>query len=200
MQPSDKKLSDSEFAKKYISELNFDKRLKKKKAKKLNPNLCLNLEAAEKEFGKYPEEVEDAISLAIAMFGGFVNCENELIIYPETNLYFKLGDVTDGKKLYEKVISYVSRSCVKAKFGGKYQSIRYHDLVCDFANQIVGHNFSKVEWSLIYMFYGNGCNEKECSKFIDALFDLRIPKSHLPEDEQFLDKWMLDVRFQESWD
>lgn len=58
------------------------------------------------------KEVKELMSL---FKGSFINEINELILVPETNLYFKLNDAKTRKDLIYKIIAWCSRDVAKSK-------------------------------------------------------------------------------------
>jgi hypothetical protein len=160
-----------------------------------------NLEEAEKKFGKYPEEVEGYIQSAIDRFGAYINSRNALIIFPETNLFFRLEDIKNAYDFQRKVLSWVSRSCFKTPIttnSCSWQNKRYHQIIRDWANKVIGHDFDAGQWGLIYCMYGNDCQENSCRKFMDALFDMSIPEEL--DKQQFINvgyAWDRDTIYKE---
>ncbi len=98
----------------------------------------------------------------------FINHNWELILVPEHNIYFRLEDVNRPEDVKRKVIQYVSRYASKG-IREKAQIDIMKKL-----NTYFGVDFGKKEWELIYIYLGNGCNDKLCRKFIEEEYDIKL--------------------------
>lgn len=103
----------------------------------------------------------------------FVNRQNELIILPKRNTYFRLDGVETERDLKAKILEWLSREASKSLFG---QSQRYH---LDGINRFLGTDFTKEEMAEIYTYLGNAINHEKTLRFIDSGYDLSI----LPKKE-----------------
>lgn len=98
----------------------------------------------------------------------FVNHNNELIIEPRNNIYFRLEDVHSVGDLQCKVIAWLSRPSCKGV--SHYWQKRIRQIV----NEFLGTEFSKDEMDHIYTYLGNDCNRKLCIRFIESGYDLAV--------------------------
>lgn len=98
----------------------------------------------------------------------FVNHNNELIIVPRNNIYFRLEDVHSVMDLQCKVIAWLSRPSCKGV--SHYWQKRIRQIV----NEFLGTEFSKDEMDHVYTYLGNDCNRKLCIRFIESDYDLAV--------------------------
>lgn len=124
------------------------------------------------------ENLQEAIKRLAGLFdNAFINKNYELILVPETNLYFLLGNVNTVEDLYFKVIAWCSRSaCKQQPYHVHWRNEKYRKTVRDNINTFLGVNFTQDEWMDIYTKFGNGCNEEKCREFIRKNFDLLVVK------------------------
>lgn len=92
----------------------------------------------------------------------FVNHNNELIIEPRNNIYFRLEDVQSELDLRCKVVAWLSRPSCKGV--SNYWQKRIRKIFNDF----MGTNFSKEEMDRVYTYLGNDCNRKLSIRFIES--------------------------------
>lgn len=98
----------------------------------------------------------------------FINDENEMIIYPEHNIYFLLDNVSSELELDCKVLEYCSREALKSE---DVDSHVYHrSSMEDYFNR----SFDKEELEAIYRCLGNGINRELCIRFIESGFDYNL--------------------------
>jgi len=98
----------------------------------------------------------------------FINLNNELIVEPKNNIYFRLEDIKNDLDLKCKVIAWLSRPSCKGI--SEYWQKRIRAIV----NEFLGTNFNEDEMSVIYTRLGNDCNRKLCMKFIESGYDLNL--------------------------
>lgn len=98
----------------------------------------------------------------------FVNRENELIIHPKRNTFFRLDGVENERDLKTKILEWLSREAAKSIY--KWSQI-YH---LDGINSFLGTDFTQEEMYQIYTYLGNACNHEKTLRFIDSGFDLSI--------------------------
>ena len=111
--------------------------------------------------------------------GSFINKLQELILDPNTNLYFNISKVETRTDLYKKIISACSRdACKREPYGYKHINAEYRKRVRDRINSFLGVNYTEDEWMLIYTYLGNGCNSELCDKFIESDFNLQVIRDH----------------------
>jgi hypothetical protein len=103
---------------------------------------------------------------------GFINRHNELILIPETNLYFLLTDVENELDLKCKVLEWCSRSASKGKpYEKDYLNERYQDEILWKINNILETNFTKEQMLNIYTYLGNGIHRDRTIKFIESNYN-----------------------------
>lgn len=104
----------------------------------------------------------------------FVNRQNELIIHPKRNTYFRLDGVETERDLKAKILEWLSREAAKSVSA---QSQAYH---LAGINRFFGTDFTQEEMYEIYTYLGNAVNHEKTLRFIDSGYDLSIlPKKEL---------------------
>lgn len=98
----------------------------------------------------------------------FINHNNELIVEPRNNIYFRLEDVHSVMDLRCKVIAWLSRPSCKGV--SNYWQKRIRQIV----NEFLRTDFSKDEMDQIYTYLGNDINRKLCMRFIEGGYDLSL--------------------------
>lgn len=98
----------------------------------------------------------------------FINHNNEIILEPRNNVYFRLDGVESDLEFKCKMFAWVSRPIAKSL--NKYWFPR----VLGSFNAAMGTSFSKDEMYEIYDRFGNDINRKLCIKFIESNFDLSL--------------------------
>lgn len=98
----------------------------------------------------------------------FVNRNNELIIHPKRNTYFRLDGVETERDLKAKILEWLSREACKSI---SLESQRYH---LNGINIFLGTNFTKAEMYEIYTHLGNAVNHDKTLRFIDSGYSLSV--------------------------
>jgi len=98
----------------------------------------------------------------------FIYEENEIIVEPKNNVYFRIDNISSTSEFDCKVLEYLARPSHKG-MSNYWQSYFLRGLNSYF-NQI----WSKEDMSIIYTRLGGGCNRSLCRKFIQSDFDLEI--------------------------
>lgn len=98
----------------------------------------------------------------------FVNRQNELIIHPKRNSYFRLDGIKNERELKAKIIEWLSREAAKSI---SKQSQLYH---LNGINGFLGTDFTQEEMYEIYTYLGNACDHEKTLRFIDSGYDLSI--------------------------
>ena len=100
----------------------------------------------------------------------FVNRQNELIIHPRRNTYFRLGGVETERDLKAKILEWLSREAAKSI---STESQRYH---LNGINSFLGTDFTQEEMYEIYTYLGNAVNHEKTLRFIDSGFSFTVLK------------------------
>lgn len=98
----------------------------------------------------------------------FINRNNELIVVPKDNIYFRLEDINTDMDLKCKVIAWLSRPSCKGV--SNYWQKRVRDIF----NRFLGTNFNKDEMMEIYTYLGNDVNRTLCVRFIESNYDISL--------------------------
>lgn len=111
-------------------------------------------------------EIRNRLSLAFPLL--FVNRQNELIIHPKRNTYFRLDGVESERELQAKILEWLSREAAKSIYPWSQE---YH---LAGINSFLGTDFTQEEMYAIYTYLGNACNHEKTLRFIDSGYDLSI--------------------------
>ena len=112
------------------------------------------------------KDIRDRLSAAFPLL--FVNRQNELIVHPKRNTYFRLDGVEDERELKAKILEWLSREAAKSI---SRQSQRYH---LNGINRFLGTDFTQEEMNEIYTYLGNSVNHRKTLRFIDSCYDLSV--------------------------
>lgn len=104
----------------------------------------------------------------------FINEDNELIVIPKINAYFKLKDVETELDFKCKVLNWLSFYA-----SPNHWDKRWSNEIIDYTNFILHTDFSKEDFETIYKHLGNGINNDLTIKFIQSDYDMKV----LEEDE-----------------
>lgn len=116
-------------------------------------------------------------NLMILFNNSFINCINELILIPKTNLYLSLDDVESESDLKCKVIEYCSRDAYKTMpYSSPHSNKAYQNNVRRHINNYLGTCFTREDMELIYTYLGNGVNHDLTIKFVESNYDTNILK------------------------
>lgn len=102
----------------------------------------------------------------------FINRQNELIIHPKRNTYFRLDGVESELDLKAKILEWLSREASKSIYA---QSREYH---LGGINCFLGTDFTQEEMVEIYTYLGNACNHEKTLRFIESGYDLSVLTEH----------------------
>lgn len=111
-------------------------------------------------------EIRQRLTAAFPLL--FVNRQNELIINPKRNTYFRLDGVESERDLKANIIEWLSREAAKSIY--RWSQL-YH---LNGINSFLGTDFSQEEMYEIYTYLGNGVNHAKTLRFIDSGYDLSI--------------------------
>ncbi len=114
------------------------------------------------------DNVEIRQRLAVAFPLLFVSRQNELIINPKRNTYFRLDGVESERDLKAKILEWLSREAAKSIY--RWSQL-YH---LNGINSFLGTDFSQEEMYEIYTSLGNGVDHAKTLRFIDSGYDLSI--------------------------
>lgn len=98
----------------------------------------------------------------------FINANEEIILEPTNNVYFRLEEVTSELDFKCKMFAWVSRPIAKGL--GKHWSKR----VLKSFNDFMGTEFTKDDMYAIYDRLGNDINRKLTIAFIESNFDMKL--------------------------
>lgn len=130
--------------------------------------------------------------------GSFINSEQELIILPKENVWFRLDNVDSKVDLKRKVISWVSRStCNASPYSQGWRNLKYHKDVMQKLNEYLDVNFNNIQWNYIYIKLGNDINEELMLEFIASDLDFDIFDK---QDYQKLYDLLVNERGREIYD
>lgn len=114
--------------------------------------------------------------------GSFINEINEIILYPETNLYFRLDDVNSEFDVKCKLLEWCSRDAYKTKpYDNELKNKVYQEEIMDNINNYLNTNFTKEKMELIYTKLGNAINHNLTIKFVESGYDTKILESNMYE-------------------
>lgn len=114
--------------------------------------------------------------------GSFINGINEIILYPETNLYFRLDDVNSEFDVKCKLLEWCSRDAYKTKpYDNELKNKVYQEEIMDNINNYLNTNFTKEKMELIYTKLGNAINHNLTIKFVESGYDTKILESNMYE-------------------
>lgn len=108
----------------------------------------------------------------------FINRDNELILEPKNNLYFRLDGIQSEQKLKEKMLTWLSRPISK----GLSPHWSKKMLVC--FNEVMETNFTKTQMEVIYTALGNDVNSELAIQFIESGYDMSLLELHHWHDAQ----------------
>jgi hypothetical protein len=113
--------------------------------------------------------LKNIVSYALHAFPkSFINHNNEIILEPRNNVYFRLDDVRTELDFKCKMFAWLSRPIAKGL--NKYWAPR----VLSSFNQLLRTNFNKDDMNLIYDRLGNDVNRPMAIKFIESNYDLTL--------------------------
>ena len=96
----------------------------------------------------------------------YIYKENELIVEPKNNIYFRIDDIKSEFEFRCMVISWLSRPAHKGVSSWWQSRIR------NGINKFLGTDFSTDELSTIYTFVGCGCNNNKLKSFVESGYNL----------------------------
>lgn len=114
-------------------------------------------------------EIQNEIQKIFFIFEkSWINKNDELILEPQNNIYFRLEDVYSILHFKCKFIAWVSRCTHKGvnDYWQKYFFVRF--------NWYLNTFFNIKELSTIYTYLGNDVNRELCRKFIENNYNLNI--------------------------
>lgn len=117
--------------------------------------------------------------------GSFINNNNELILIPQTNLYFSLNDVNSELDLKCKLLEWCSRDCYKSqRYSQKWRNEKYHKDVLSKINYLLDTNFTEKEIAIIYTSLGNCAKHNLTVKFIQNGYNLDILRNDIEKPKE----------------
>lgn len=120
------------------------------------------------------KEIKNCFNKVQGLFEkAFITLNNELILEPKNNVYFRLEDVETELDFECKIIEYLSRPSHKGMT--KKWKIYFSERL----NKYFDKQWDTDELSLIYTYLGCGCNRNLCVKFIQSDYDIDILKNKI---------------------
>lgn len=98
----------------------------------------------------------------------FINRDNELILEPTNNVYFRLEDMETELEFKCKLMAWVSRPIAKGL------SPKWSKKVLASVNELLNTNFSKTDMQVIYTELGNDVNPELSVQFIESGYDMSL--------------------------
>lgn len=122
--------------------------------------------------------MDEYISRLMLVFeDSFINHLNELILVPNTNLYFSLNDVKNELDIKCKLLEWCSRDAVKAKPYNSYRrNEKYQDSIRNNINEYLKTNFTREDMEIIYCELGNAISHSLTIDFIKSNYDINLLK------------------------
>lgn len=127
----------------------------------------------EMELGNLNQQIalKSIINHALHMFPkSFINHNNEIILEPRNNVYFRLDECETESDFKCKMFAWLSRPIAKRL--NKYWSSK----VLNSFNWLLRTNFSKKDMYIIYEMLGNDVNRQLTIKFIESGYDMDLLK------------------------
>lgn len=119
--------------------------------------------------GEIVSKLDSYVKRALNIFPqSFINRNNEIILQPKNNVYFRLDDVESELDFKCKMFAWVSRPIAKSL--NKYWCPR---VLLNF-NEYMGTNFTKDEMYKIYDRLGNDVDRDLTIRFIESNYDLSL--------------------------
>lgn len=102
----------------------------------------------------------------------FINSQNELILVPKLNLYFRLEDVNTINDLKAKLIAWVSRSaCNLNYYFQEWRNKKYEKDIRYKMNEFLGVEFNNIQYMFIYQIFGNMVNKEKLYEWLGNNLD-----------------------------
>jgi hypothetical protein len=98
----------------------------------------------------------------------FINRNNELIVEPRNNIYFRLDNVTNEMELKCKILAWLSRPSCKGV------SNYWQKRILQIVNNFLETTFTKDQIIHVYTYLGNDINRKLSIAFIESGYDLSV--------------------------
>lgn len=103
----------------------------------------------------------------------FINNNNELILDPKYNIYFRLEDVKTTLDFKCKVIEWCARHASKG-LPKKAQE----NIAIKLSRYLGYYPIEQEEKELVYTYLGNGVNRKLCEAFVNSNYDVSVIKEY----------------------
>ncbi len=110
----------------------------------------------------------------------FINNENELIVSPRLNAYFRLEDIETELDFKCKALEWLSFHIADNHWFGKNKERKKLE---SFINYILGTNISHDDFQTIYMKLGNRVNHELTIKFVESNYDINLLRENKEEKE-----------------
>ena len=106
----------------------------------------------------------------------FINNQNELIVSPKLNAYFRLEDVKTELDFKCKCLEWLSYFVADNHWFGNSKERKKIE---SFINYILGTDIKHSEFQLIYMRLGNRINHTLTVKFIESNYNIKVLKKEV---------------------
>ena len=103
----------------------------------------------------------------------FINNEDELIVSPRLNAYFRLEDLETELDFKCKVLEWLSFHIADNHWFGHDKERKNIE---HFINYVLGTHFNHDDFQIIYMKLGNRVNHKLTTDFIEKNYDMNLLK------------------------
>lgn len=111
--------------------------------------------------------------LMVLFKDSYINSQNELILIPNFNIYFRLDDVETVQDLEAKVIAWLSKSaCNFNYYEQEWRNRKFERKLRSNINEFLDVHFNSFEWNYLYSIYGNMVNKNGLYEFVENNFDL----------------------------
>lgn len=102
----------------------------------------------------------------------FINSQNELILVPKFNLYFRLEDVNTINDLKAKLIAWASKSaCNFNYYFQEWRNKKYEKEIRYKMNEFLGVEFNNIQYMFIYQIFGNMVDKEKLYEWLGNNLD-----------------------------
>lgn len=122
------------------------------------------------------KDTQDKVQTLMRLFDkSFINRENELILVPEFNLYFRLEDVENEVDLKAKAVAWLSKYASDCNlYRQVWRNIALEKSIRDRLNTFLGIKLNSIQWRYIYTIFGNMIRKNKLDEWIKGGCDFTI--------------------------